>query len=213
MFPLYDFNIVCAAIATVSAAVGYRYTRGRPERRAGSLSRCVCSNGNEAAAHSIPPLGPLSCACRITGCHGGATATLANCHPTCQSSLRPTPLTAHPSTVPPQNPYVDDPALRSCLGLTHQCPAIFQISDVTEAGTLKRKHREEDANVERFLCSSGLPILTAQTEFRTLACESWLGMYKLMLHFVSFFSTKGSLHRANHPGNGAGHLPARRMWP
>ena len=32
MFQLYDFNIVYCAIATVSAAVGYRYTRRRSER-------------------------------------------------------------------------------------------------------------------------------------------------------------------------------------
>lgn len=39
MFQLYDFNIVYCAIATVSAAVGYRYTRRRSERSRASARR------------------------------------------------------------------------------------------------------------------------------------------------------------------------------
>ncbi|PSR73087.1 hypothetical protein PHLCEN_2v11057, partial [Hermanssonia centrifuga] len=34
MFPLYDFNVVCCALATVSAAVGYRYSRRNSQSHA-----------------------------------------------------------------------------------------------------------------------------------------------------------------------------------
>lgn len=92
-YQLYDFNLVCCAIATVSAAVGYRYTRGRSERRTG-VSRYVPSNVMREFHAQVASPERLTCACPSAHCPGGATATLAKCQWTSQLSLSAKRLTA-----------------------------------------------------------------------------------------------------------------------
>ena len=63
MLPLHDFNVMACALITVSAAVGYGYTRRHPERRA-RLNRCAQSTFVSCAGVAETPFQDV----RLTAC-------------------------------------------------------------------------------------------------------------------------------------------------
>ncbi|KAL4249888.1 hypothetical protein ABKN59_002054 [Abortiporus biennis] len=79
MFPLTDFNFVCCALATFSAAVGYNVSRRRAERRR-SLSRSLEVSENKNQLHRRDS--SVSCSSDTATLVGGDEDIFASDYPT-----------------------------------------------------------------------------------------------------------------------------------